>query len=60
MCERLTDAGDVDATSIVVAVEGGVVTLTGAARDRAARRRAEDIAGDVRGVIDVLNRLRVA
>ena len=60
VCERLTDAGDVDATSIVVAVEGGVVTLTGAARDRAARRRAEDIAGDVRGVIDVLNRLRVA
>jgi len=60
VCERLTDAGDVDATSIAVAVEGGVVTLTGTLRDRATRRRAEDIAGEVAGVIDVLNRLRVA
>ncbi|KAA0595804.1 hypothetical protein J2848_002993 [Azospirillum lipoferum] len=57
--ERLTDDHQIDASDIGVRVEGGEVTLSGTVTDRAARRRAEDIAESVPGVGHVQNDLRV-
>jgi hypothetical protein len=59
VCDCLTEASDVDASDIEVSVTDGVVTLSGTISDRAAKRRAEDIADSVRGVKDVQNQLRV-
>lgn len=58
--ERLTDDHHINASDIGVKVEGGEVTLSGTVEDRAARRRAEDIAESVSGVGHVQNDLRVA
>jgi len=58
--ERLTEDDAVNATDIEVKVEDGVVTLNGRVNSRYEKRRAEDIAGSVRGVHDVMNALRVA
>ncbi|CAO3458456.1 BON domain-containing protein [Azospirillum largimobile] len=58
--ERLTDDHHIDASDVGVKVEGGEVTLSGTVADRAARRRAEDIAESVSGVGHVQNDLRVA
>ncbi|MDR6773081.1 BON domain-containing protein [Azospirillum sp. BE72] len=58
--ERLTDDHHIDASDVGVKVEGGEVTLSGTVTDRAARRRAEDIAESVSGVGHVQNDLRVA
>jgi hypothetical protein len=60
VCARLTDDGYVDASDIEVIVHQGEVILTGGVADRAQRERAIRIAESVRGVIDVLSRLRVA
>ena len=57
--DRLMDAPDLDAGGIEVTVDGGEVTLKGTVADRAARRRAEDLAAAVRGVRHVSNALRV-
>jgi len=43
-----------------VKVESGIVTLTGRVGSRREKRRAEDVAGSVRGVIDVMNALRIS
>lgn len=59
VCGRLTDAGDVDATDVEVAVEDGDVLLSGTVADRRQRERAEIVAERVHGVRDVVNRLRV-
>jgi osmotically-inducible protein OsmY len=59
VCDRLTEAGDVDATDIEVKVLAGVVTLSGSVTSRNAKRHAEDLAEGVRGVIDVQNQLRI-
>ena len=59
VCDRLTEAGDVDATDIEVKVVAGVVTLSGSVTSRIAKRRAEDLAEGVRGVNDVQNQLRI-
>jgi hypothetical protein len=59
VCDRLTDARDVDATEIEVSVQDGEVHLRGTVGDRAMRRRAEDIALNVGGVQHVQNDLRV-
>ena len=56
--QRLEDAEWVDATDIEVEVADGVVTLGGEVETRAERRAAEDVAAEVAGVVDVLNRLR--
>lgn len=56
---RLTDAPDVDASEILLSVEGGVVTLTGNVPARAMKHRAEDIAAEATGVRDVCNTIRV-
>ena len=60
VCDDLMDDPWVDASGIEVAVEGGEVTLTGAVKDRDAKRWAEDVAEHVSGVKHVQNNLRVA
>lgn len=59
VCEALTDAPDLDATDVEVAVGGGEVTLAGSVDERADRRLAEDIAAAVSGVRHVRNDLRI-
>jgi BON domain-containing protein len=59
ICDRLSDDDSVDASDISVDVKGGEVTLSGSVLDRFGKRRAEDIAAGVRGVVDVRNELRV-
>lgn len=58
LCARLTDDSHVDATDLEVIVHDGVVTLAGRVPDRAQRERAYEIAARVRGVVDVIRRLR--
>ncbi len=59
VCERLSMSPDVDASDIEVNVKDGEVTLFGEVEDRRLRYLVEDIAGDVLGVHDVHNRLRI-
>ena len=59
VCDRLTDACEVDASAIEVAVQAGEVTLRGTVTDRGMRRRAEEIAERVGGVVHVRNEIRV-
>ena len=56
---RLTDDARIDASEILVMVEGGVVTLTGNVPERRMKHRAEDTAADASGVTDVRNTIRV-
>ncbi|MGH9456073.1 MAG: BON domain-containing protein [Thermoanaerobaculia bacterium] len=57
--QLLTDAADVDASDLTVRVEDGVVTLDGTVADRRTKRRTEILAESVRGVEDVMNRIRI-
>ncbi len=59
ICTRLTDDSHVDASNIEVVVHQGEISLSGSVPDREQRVRACHIAESVRGVIDVVNRLRV-
>ena len=59
LCERLTEADDVDASEISVSVRDGIVTLEGSVPERRMKHRAEDIADACPGVKDVENRLKV-
>jgi hypothetical protein len=56
--ERLTGHPDIDATNIVMRVDGGEVTFEGWAPDRTMKRLAEDVAYATRGVVDVHNHIR--
>ncbi len=58
--DRLTDDWRLDATDIDVTVKDGEVTLSGAVQGREDKRRAEDLAGSVSGVVDVQNNIRVS
>lgn len=58
VCESLIVSG-IDATEIEVRIEDGVVWLDGVVPDREQKRVAEELAMDVRGVLDVINRLHV-
>ena len=60
VCARLTDDGYVDASDLEVVVHHGEVVLSGGVADRRQRERAIHIAEAVRGVVDVVARLRVA
>jgi hypothetical protein len=60
VCARLTDDGYVDPSEIEVIVHHGEVTLSGTVKARDQRERAIRIAESVRGVVDVLARIRVA
>jgi hypothetical protein len=57
--DRLSDDHMLDATDIEVKVENGIVILTGEVENRFGKRRAEEIAESVPGVIDVENRLHI-
>lgn len=57
--ERLTDHPDLDPTDIDVEVEHCEVTLRGEVDERYAKHLAEDLAGQVWGVRDVHNQLRI-
>lgn len=59
VCERLSMDDDIDASEIEVHVAEGVVTLNGSVNERHAKRMAEDVCENVRGVKDVQNNLRV-
>ena len=59
VCDRLTDADDVDATDLKCAVEDGEVALGGTVRTAAERRRAAEIAESVSGVLFVRDVIRV-
>lgn len=59
VCERLADA-ELDPSDVSVSVEKGAVRLSGSVDSRRAKRQAEDIAYQTRGVKDVRNGLRVA
>jgi len=56
--DKLSD-GYLDASDIEVTVLSGEVTLQGTVHDKLAKRLAEDIAEDVRGVKDVHNHLTI-
>ena len=58
ICERLTEAHDVDAREISVRVSNGQITLSGTVDTREQKRRAEDIAERASGAVDVTNNLR--
>lgn len=59
VCERLTQASEIDASEIDVEVRQGEVYLRGTVEDRLQKRMAEDYAESVSGVKDVRNELRV-
>jgi hypothetical protein len=50
---------DVDVSQVFVAVKDGGVELRGLVEDREARRRVEELAWGVGGVVDVVNKLRL-
>lgn len=57
--DRLTDDRFLDASDIEVSVEASEVKLDGVVTSRSDKRRAEDIADDVSGVVNVQNNLRI-
>src|SRR5690606_7606797 len=57
--EQLTDADDLDASSITLKVENGIATLAGSVPQRRMKHRAEDIAVACNGVRDVRNEIQV-
>jgi osmotically-inducible protein OsmY len=59
VCDRLADDPMLDATEIEVTVNQGEVTLSGSVRERADKRRAEDMIERISGVREVHNALRV-
>ncbi len=59
ICEMLTDAEDIDASDIEVTVTEAVVVLDGSVDDRWTKYQTEEMAGQVPGVKDVRNQLRV-
>ncbi len=60
VCDRLAAHGHLDASDVEVRVEAGEVTLSGTVPDRRAKRLADLVVEQVRGVVDVHNRLRLA
>lgn len=60
VCAHLTEDSHVDASDIEVIVHQGEVTLSGTTADREQRARAVHIADSVRGVVDVIARVRIA
>lgn len=59
VCVRLSEHPDIDASDIMVTVDGTEVTLTGTIDSKQAKRKAEDICESVTGVSEVHNQLRM-
>jgi hypothetical protein len=60
VCSLLTIDEEVDASDIDVAAADSIVTFVGTVKNRNMKRRAEDIALSVPGVVDVQNELTIA
>ena len=60
VCDRLTDAPDIDASNIEVRVVSGEVTLSGTVFEREDKHRVEDLIENISGVREVHNNLRVS
>ena len=56
----LTDDPWLDASGIQVSVQKGIAQLRGAVASRQAKRRAEELADQIRGVRDVQNQLSIS
>jgi osmotically-inducible protein OsmY len=59
VCEALSNRTDIDVSEIEVTIEQGIITLAGTVTSRRAKLLAEALAGDVPGVVEIDNRLRV-
>jgi hypothetical protein len=57
--QALTDDSELDATSIVVRVQGGDVMLTGIVSTREDKRRAEDCIEHISGVNNIENCIKI-
>ena len=57
--EKLWHADHVDSSEVTIAVEDGIVTLTGSVPERWMRHEIEDIADSCMGVKDMVNNVRV-
>jgi osmotically-inducible protein OsmY len=57
--DKLTDDWQVDASDIEVSVLNGEVVLSGYVNERAQKRKAEDLAESVLGVVHVENRIKI-
>lgn len=60
LSERLAEDDDIDASDVAIRVDAGKVTLEGSVEQRWIKHRIEDMAEACRGVVDVVNHLRVA
>jgi hypothetical protein len=59
ICEFILRSGWVDAENVIIEVQEGEVTLSGTVDDRRQKRAIEDLSGDVLGVKDVHNQIRI-
>jgi osmotically-inducible protein OsmY len=59
IAERLWSAGHVDSSEVTIAVENGVVELTGTVPERWMRHEIEDIADNCMGAREIENKVRV-
>jgi len=59
LCDRLSDADDIDASEVECQVRNGEVVLTGSVPTRALKHRIENLADRVSGVRDVRNEIKV-
>lgn len=59
VCEALYESYDVDASDIEVEVKEGLVTLKGSVNSRFAKKEAELCIEYLRGVVDVINELKI-
>lgn len=59
VCEALTRHPDIDATDVLVMVTDGEVILSGSVHEREDRALAEEVAEETRGVLSVMNDLKV-
>ncbi len=57
LCESLTDHGDIDASTLSLEVECGIVKLEGSIRDEAMKDRLLAAVQDVHGVVGVVDKL---
>lgn len=58
-CEALYHSPDIDASSIEVRVDKGIITLTGHIEERGLKKLAEHLVENVSGAIDVHNEIKV-
>jgi hypothetical protein len=55
ICERLTEHRAIDASELSVAVDQGIVTVSGTVPNRAMKRAVEEVIAEVLGVVHIQN-----